>query len=257
MFAEIHKELYDKLPFVLCTIGEGRQSAIARPGGLDSHQFIWISEGEGVFSDQKASHSLSKGDGMFFRKGVPHRYEGTGDGMYTVWCTFLVADSVLDYYHIPDSFPFHAPRFLQASTLELRALCEGNSTILSRSSAGYAWLTELLEALFAPAAPAAFQVRQFLESHFAEPLTLDEIAAHVHMSRFSLCHSFVQEQGVTVMEQLKRIRIAKAKQFLRYTARPVEEIGRLCGFESASYFGKRFREETGHSPREYRRLHMK
>lgn len=255
MFAEIHREMFEALPFVLCTIGEGPQGAIVRPRGLESHQFIWITEGEGEFSGPDKTYALFKGEGIFFRKNVPQRYAGVRDGMYTVWCTFLVSDSVLDYYHVPDVFPFQVPRFLHTSTLELRTLCEGNSTVLSRSSAGYAWLTELLDALFAPTSSIAFQVRQYLESHYAEPLTLDEIARQVHISRFSLCHSFVREQGIPVMEQLKKIRIAKAKQFLRYTAKTAEEIGRLCGFESPSYFGKRFREETGHTPREYRRLH--
>lgn len=255
MFAEIHNELFDALPFVVCTVGGCEQEPIDRPRGIGDHQVIWISEGAGVFADRESTYRLSKGEGMFFRRGVPHRYEAAEGGMRTEWCTFAVGEGLLDYYHLPQSFPFRVPSFLPAATRELRALCEGNSTIVSRSAAGYAWLTELLDALSAPCASAAERVRQYLENHYAEPLTLDEIAVQVRLSRYTLCRVFVREQGVTVMEQLKRIRIAKAKRFLRCTAWPVEEIGRLCGFESASYFGKRFREETGRSPREYRRAH--
>ena len=55
------------------------------------------------------------------------------------------------------------------------------------------------------------------------------------------------------MEELKQIRIAKAKELLRFGSDRIEEVGRQCGYESASYFGKQFREVVGCSPGEYRR----
>ncbi len=255
MFAEIHRELYDALPFVLCTLGEStRQGAIDRPEGFEFHQFIWIVEGEGNFSAGGQRFFLGKDEGMFFRRNVPHRYESSA-GMHTAWCTFRGAEGVLDYYHAPDFFQFRTPAALGPATASLAEACESNSSIISRSAAGYGWLTEVMEALFAISASPSVQIRQFLENHYSEPLTLDEIAQQVRMDRFALCHYYGKEHGITVMEQLKKIRVAKAKQFLRYSSKSVEEIGRLCGFESPSYFGKRFREEAGCSPREYRTMH--
>ena len=105
---------------------------------------------------------------------------------------------------------------------------------------------------FAPEVSAAARAMQFMEAHFAQPLTLEDVAAHVGMNRYSLCRYFARAQGDTVMGQLRRIRVAKARQFLRFTALPIEEIGRICGFESPSYFGKIFRAQTGLSPRDYR-----
>ena len=55
-----------------------------------------------------------------------------------------------------------------------------------------------------------------------------------------------------VMNALNQIRVQKAKRFLRYTASQISQIGRMCGFESASYFAKEFRKRTGVSPSEYR-----
>ena len=51
---------------------------------------------------------------------------------------------------------------------------------------------------------------------------------------------------------LEQIRIAKAKQFLRYSGDPIEQVGRLCGFQSPSYFTKRFHEVAGCTPKAYR-----
>ncbi len=258
MFAEINKDQLDRLPFVICTLGEQvKQVPVHRPDGFEYHQFIWLASGQGQFICDAKKHTLSAGQGMFFRRQIPHDYEGLADGMHTVWCTFMGADSLLDFYNIADCFLFTVPEFLTPTTAALKAACLDNSNIVTRSAAGYSWLVELLEGLFAPAAPVAVRVLQFLENHYSEPLTLDDIADHTGINRFSLCHCYKREQGITVMEQLKKIRIAKSKQFLRYSVTSVEEIGRLCGFDSPSYFGKRFREETGLSPREYRRLHQK
>ena len=55
------------------------------------------------------------------------------------------------------------------------------------------------------------------------------------------------------MQALKRIRIQKAKMFLLYSQAPIEEIGKMCGYDSGSYFTKIFRELEGCSPSEYRR----
>lgn len=144
-----------------------------------------------------------------------------------------------------------------ASADELERLCQGDSTVLSRSAAGYGWLTEWLSSMFEASPSPISTVRRFLEVHFAQPLTLEEIAGQAHMDRFTLCRCYKEKRGRTVMEDLRHIRIAKAKQYLQHTASPIEEIGRLCGYESHSYFGKVFREETGCSPRAYREAHKK
>ena len=70
---------------------------------------------------------------------------------------------------------------------------------------------------------------------------------------FAFCRYYVRERGVTVMEDLFRIRIAKAKRLLRYSDESVESVGRACGFESPSYFSKRIRKAVGCTPVEYRK----
>lgn len=257
MFMEIRKEVLREdrpnlLPLVVCSVGVNHdQEPVVRPKGYPYHHLLWISEGAGIFwvGDQKMV--LEAGEGLFCRKGVPHGYKS--DGVFrTEWFTFLGAEGLLDYCSVGDYLKFRMPEASQESAGTLCTVCEGNSTVLSRSAAGYTWLTEFLTALMEPYARPEQTVRQYMEVHYSEPLTLEDIAAQVHMSKYALCHYYTRTQGMTVMEQLKQIRIAKAKQLLRFSFCGVAEIGRMCGYESASYFGKQFREETGCTPREYR-----
>ena len=102
----------------------------------------------------------------------------------------------------------------------------------------------------------AVRVRRLLEQRYAEPLTLLEIAEYLNTDRFLLCHLYKQEYGITMMDDLNRIRIQKAKKFLKSSSEPIETVGKLCGFDSPSYFGKRFRETVGCTPTDYRKKHL-
>jgi len=68
--------------------------------------------------------------------------------------------------------------------------------------------------------------------------------------------TFRRALNVTPTEWLNGERIRRARQLLETTRMPVLEISFECGFESPSYFHRRFREATGRSPREYRRAAM-
>ena len=235
MFAEIRKEYLNTqgttLPFVVCTVGESpHQGIVNRPQGFAYHHMLWVQAGAGIFRVGGQRRVLTAGMGFFCRKGVPHSYEREGSLLHTRWVTFLGAEGALDYYAAGDYFFFHTTSALTEATARLDDDCQGGSTPLSRSAAGYQWLTDWLQEKFEPAVSATVRIRQYMEAHFAEPLTLDEIAAQVHMGRYALCRYYQHDQGTTVMKQLKKIRVAKAKQFLRYASLPIEEVGRLCGY---------------------------
>lgn len=261
MFAEIRTKYLREpltLPFVVHTVGEMRfQAAIERPSGLDAHQTLIVTKGEGVFTIGDRSFPLAAGEGVFIRKNVPHSYRSAGKEFSTLWVSFLGAESVLDHYKLNNYFCFDTPPMLPEVTRALWQECCGSSTLLSRSAAGYAWLAQWLHDCFALSAPVAVQVRRYLESHFAEPITLDQVADAVHMSRYALCHYYKESCGTTVMEELRQIRIAKATRLLQFSTASIEEVSSSCGFESPSYFSKLFKLATGYTPREYRLQHQK
>ena len=172
-----------------------------------------------------------------------------------MWLTFNGADGLLDFCGTGDYFTFHIPTWLNEANEDLMRELTRTTSIVARSGKGYTLVTELLDVIFSERASSMQHVRQYLESHYAEVLSLDDIAAVADLDRYALCHRYQNEFQCSVIADLCRIRVAKAKQFLRYSGEPVEEVGRLCGFQSPSYFAKRFREETGRSPREYRREH--
>ena len=93
----------------------------------------------------------------------------------------------------------------------------------------------------------------FIEEHFADPITRDDIAKHVAMSPDYLTDCFHREMGITPIVYLSRCRIREARDMLETTDRSVTEIALCVGFSEVSHFTRVFHREVGVSPRAYRR----
>ena len=252
------EQLNLKLPFLLNTIGESpKQQPIDRPEGAPWNQFIWIKSGKGFFTVDGEPYILGEGEGIFMRRGVQQNYSRIGNCLHTRYCTFFTLDSLVDYCIGNKRYvTFQVPDFLNRETDTLRRLARSNAPTLELSAAGYTYVTQLFAAITKNSDDIISKVCEFLENHCGEPLTLDDIAAVSGIDRFALCRHFKKYHKRSVMEELKAIRIKKAKRLLLYSSESVGEIGRLCGFESPSYFALRFREECGCSPCQYRDLRM-
>ena len=245
-----------RLPFILNTIGEtGREHTVCRDPGPAWNQFIWVKEGEGKFDIAGSSHIIGAGQGMFMKNGIPHRYSPKSDVFHTSWCTFFAAPSLVEYC-IGDKpyIIFDVPDFLEKETEMLTALARSSASTLELSSAGYAYVTSLFAAITTNTDSVISNVNEYLENNCHLPLTLDEISDAVGLNRFSLCRYFKKHHIRSVMDELLHIRIKKAKRLLRYSHENIESVGKLCGFDSPSYFSMRFREECGCSPSEYKKM---
>ena len=104
---------------------------------------------------------------------------------------------------------------------------------------------------------ARFQyILDFLHWHYAESITLADIALIGEMRRSALYSLFQQQVQTTPMAYLTKFRLEKSCEFLRDTTWPVVEIARRCGFEDARYFSRVFGKHFGQTPTEYRKYCM-
>ncbi len=255
MFVEMEENLTKPYPVILVSYAESKeQGTMVRPEGFPFHHILWVTDGEGEFDLGGEVVHLAAGNGVFLRKDYPHSYRKCGDTFSTAWCTFQGAEEMLSYYGMGNAKVFKLPGYFKELCRPLEMLNEKGSTLSERSAVCYSWLTELLERLVMENASLGQLIREYMENNFATPITLEELAERTGVDKFAVCRRFKREYGVSVMNYLKEIRISKAKHYLKYTGFPIREIGVRCGFESPSYFGKIFREETGMSPKEYRNM---
>ena len=96
-------------------------------------------------------------------------------------------------------------------------------------------------------------VRRYIDNHFKENLTLDQLAQMAHLSKYYLVHAFRREFGASPISYLIGRRIEESRFLLRETDHTLSLIAEILGFSSLSYFSQCFRRVEGVSPMEYRK----
>ena len=100
---------------------------------------------------------------------------------------------------------------------------------------------------------AVREARDYLVLHFAEPVTLDDLAKRLSLSKYHLQKLFKRQMGRTPYEYLTDLRLDRAKELLRATDQPVGRVAEDVGLDNVSYFIKRFRIQEGVTPAIYRK----
>ncbi|MDQ0196357.1 response regulator transcription factor [Paenibacillus wynnii] len=94
---------------------------------------------------------------------------------------------------------------------------------------------------------------EYIEDHYAEPLSLTELSKHFHFNPSYLSSLFTSHNKEGFKEHLNKVRTDKAAELLRGDGAPISEISSMVGYGDHSYFCKVFKKYTGLSPSHYRR----
>lgn len=94
---------------------------------------------------------------------------------------------------------------------------------------------------------------EYIKEHYAEPLTLTDVAKHFHFNPSYLSSYFTTHNREGFIEYLNRIRIEEASKLLVEGRATISEISGMVGYSDHSYFCKVFKKITGLSPSQYRR----
>jgi transcriptional regulator GlxA family with amidase domain len=87
-----------------------------------------------------------------------------------------------------------------------------------------------------------------MEANIEEPLSLDEIAALVGVSRRQIERLFKRYVGQVPTKYYLDMRLRRARELLLQTAMSIMEIAVACGFQSPPHFSKCYRNLFGHTP---------
>lgn len=93
----------------------------------------------------------------------------------------------------------------------------------------------------------------YIDEHYNEQLTLDEMCRISTVSKTYFCYLFKMLTQQTFIEYLMDRRISKAMELLRESDMYVTDIGQAVGFRDSTHFSRTFKKIKGISPREYRK----
>ncbi len=93
-------------------------------------------------------------------------------------------------------------------------------------------------------------VLDYIEEHYGETLTLEQLAGVFYVSKYYLSHLFSQRTGISLFRYLQQKRLMEARQLLAQGISPSEACQR-CGFGDYANFYRAFKQQFGQPPRAF------
>lgn len=226
--------------------------------------------------------TLEPGDSIFINGNVLHRVRQlSGDSpdpvpilLFSGAAIASEHSTIYQKYIQPvaqcDALPFVVFRHGDSAHREISRLIQDTCRCLRQQTPCYEMavqrgLSRIFEALFChldrfPRSQATrvqmkSQIRlqkmlTYIYEHYAQPVTLQEIAAAAHVSRSEAGRCFQAYLGCSPVDALIQYRLQTARRLLGEPGLTLQEISAACGFHSVSYFSRKFKQVYGHTPRQ-------
>ena len=101
------------------------------------------------------------------------------------------------------------------------------------------------------------KVQEYINTHYAEEIRLEDCAALVGMAPSAFSRFFRQHTGRTLLDYIIDIRLGHAARMLVDTTAGISEISYACGFNNLSNFNRTFKARRGYTPRDFRTIFKK
>lgn len=240
----------------------------------ESFELLYIASGEGRYQVGHREYAVRPGNLVICNAGVLHGEAPFQDHVMRTYCCVL---SGLQRPGLPPNWlvqPNHRPVLtLSDETIAIGdlfpILCDLNAT----SPTAYASACHHLAMSIFMLVCHALRIQEaesknnqelkneilvraitdYLEQHYTEPITLEEISQSLHISPSHLSHLFKRETGLSPIQYVIHRRIGEAQSLLMETALPIRTIEERLGFGSSCHLTATFKKYVGISPREYRK----
>jgi len=102
----------------------------------------------------------------------------------------------------------------------------------------------------------AIDVANYIQHHLSEPITAEDIAKELYLSRPYLSRKFSEETGDSLTDFILKEKTEEAKRLLRYSDKSLTAISNYLGFSSQSHFTRVFKKYASCTPGEYREKYI-
>ncbi|WEK53994.1 MAG: AraC family transcriptional regulator [Candidatus Cohnella colombiensis] len=102
--------------------------------------------------------------------------------------------------------------------------------------------------------PAIYKALSWIREHYAEDISLSDLAAYVGLSSEHLLRLFKQDVGVPPIQYLWNYRVDRSIELLTSTGLTILEIAHRCGFKTSHHFARLIKKTTGRTATEIRHL---
>lgn len=243
-----------------------RESHRASRKNLDSYLVVLVLSGSGTLMYNEKTYELKAGSCFFIDCMVPYYHQSSSsDPWELMWVHFHGATSK-EYYRCFSTIsdPAWMPQAFGELKEKLESLLDVNThTDLMAEISSSRLIVDILSILLqdvanlqeeqTPARQKMLQVRQYLDEHYTEKFSLDELSKHFFISKYHLSREFKNHFGITPNHYVISKRITLVKKLLRFSDFTLEEIAVKCGFYDTSYLNKQFKKSEGINASDFRK----
>lgn len=97
-----------------------------------------------------------------------------------------------------------------------------------------------------------YRAMEYIREHYAEKISVSDVAEHVGLNKTYLSSIFKTETGMQLTNYINSVRVERSKSLLLNHSVSLAEVAVSCGFEDQSYFTKIFKRFTGVTPKHFR-----
>ncbi|MDX8045099.1 AraC family transcriptional regulator [Gracilibacillus sp. S3-1-1] len=229
--------------------------------------FQYTLSGKGTIRIGNDVHSLAAGQAFFVLIPSDHCYYLPEDSTEWefIYMTIYGKEVRHHFHHITDKYGHVLAFPIQATPIQyiLRILDKLKTTSINNgyeaSGYAYSFMMECLHALeyeqheqkHLPLAIS--KAVSFIEAHYQEDLSLDDIVAVSKLSKYHFTRLFTSSLQQTPIQYVTKVRIQRALDLLRDNDKTIEQIAREVGYTSSNYFSKVFKKLLNETPSKYRR----
>ncbi|MGG1312035.1 helix-turn-helix transcriptional regulator [Cohnella laeviribosi] len=241
-------------------------------GALNNFNIHFVVSGKGYVEIDGNVHTLKAGEAVLYFPLQRQRYYSSEDDPWAVrWVHFYGSGAGLQDYltwrglHKSPLWTLRRPDLWEQAHETLLAEAEAHRMLFPARLSTLTY--EVLSVFVEQAVPLAgagggssdsriLELLPLMQQEAAKPFSLEEWANKAGVSPYYFCKLFRSVTEMTPMDFITRSRLQMAKQWL--LERKEAKIGQIAadaGYPSVSYFNKRFMENEGMTPTEYRRLY--
>lgn len=262
------REYYDMSePFIVASAGTYRMLTVPRYYNYycnrRDYQLLYVASGQAYFTVDGAERTVTAGQLVLYRPGdyQAYRYHAA-DRVQVYWIHFTGSEAAS---LVPSDMPslmtvgsvdrmtrlwgliIEELQLRQEGYDELCALYLREMLLLVRRRLHDTDSTDTNTRAEISAAQAYFS------EHYREPIDIGVYAAERHFTVGWFIHEFRRYVGVTPLQYVIDLRVARARELLAHSDCPVAQVASLVGYDNPLYFSRIFRARMGISPLQYRK----
>lgn len=252
-------------------------------------EFIWVKSGSLTVGTSDGAFTLQPDDCAFINCGILHMLKTQHDEdcdffsirfssnllfpdsnatLATQYMHPLLVSPELRYIHLSAENPLKSRMIQQTKqVIQIYYMNQQGSElmILSKLYALWSELNEYLQQYPSASPVSGLSISDYsrvtaaihyIAEHYADPLTLEDIANTIHVSKSECCRCFKRIVSISPIEFLIQYRVMEAirkMQTKEAVAKSISQLSASVGFNNASYFNKQFKRHTNCTPLEYRK----